>query len=197
MPRVSPDHLVERRRQIVTAAARCFTRSGIHPTTLQEVFAEAGLSAGAVYRYFPSKQSLVLAIAEDVSDQLAALVDEDDDEPASVADEVRRLVRAFDAVEADPAQRRVAVAVWNESQYDPEIGAVIARIVGRVVAALASRLRTLQGAGKLDGDVDATTAAHVLVALLPGYLLQRGWFPDLDPEAFAVTASRLIGGTAG
>jgi TetR/AcrR family transcriptional regulator, transcriptional repressor of aconitase len=183
-----------RRRQIIEAAVRCFARSGIHPTTLQDVFAEAGLSAGAVYRYFPSKQSLVLAIAERVSDQLAALVDDDGRAPVSVVDETLRLIRAFDVVESDPDRRRVAVAVWNESLYDAAVGEVIVGIVGRVTAALADRLRALQRTGGLASDVDATAAARVLVALLPGYVLQRSWFPELDADIFAVAAARLMSG---
>ncbi|HEY9407971.1 MAG TPA: helix-turn-helix domain-containing protein, partial [Jiangellaceae bacterium] len=53
MPRVSEAHLAARRDQILQAAWTCFARDGFHATSMQDVFAEAGLSAGAVYRYFP------------------------------------------------------------------------------------------------------------------------------------------------
>jgi AcrR family transcriptional regulator len=192
VPRVSPDHLVQRRRQIIDAAIRCFARAGIHSTSLQDVFAEAGLSAGAVYRYFPSKQSLVLAIAQGVRDQLAALIGDDAGEPVSLADEARRLIRAFDAVESDPDRRRVAIAVWSESQHDPEVAEVVTEVVRGVVDTLAGRLGALQRAGALAPDVDATAAAQVLVAVLPGYLLQRGWFPEMDAETFTAAAERLL-----
>src|SRR5271163_2817521 len=65
MPRVKPEHKEERRAQIIAAARTCFARSGFHRTTLQDVFAEANLSAGCVYNYFQSKEDLVLAIAEE------------------------------------------------------------------------------------------------------------------------------------
>src|SRR3569833_792948 len=63
MPRVSDDHLERRRQQILDAARRCFLRKGFHLTSMQDVFAESGLSAGAVYRYFKSKNEIITAIA--------------------------------------------------------------------------------------------------------------------------------------
>ena len=53
MPKVSDAHRAARRRQILDAARRRFVRNGFHATSMQDIFAEAGLSAGAVYRYFP------------------------------------------------------------------------------------------------------------------------------------------------
>src|SRR3954470_18901979 len=61
MPRVSEEHLERRRRQILDAARRCFVRKGVHETSMQDIFAESGLSAGAVYRYFKSKNEIVAA----------------------------------------------------------------------------------------------------------------------------------------
>ncbi|WP_369028857.1 TetR/AcrR family transcriptional regulator, partial [Nocardia farcinica] len=63
MPRVSEEHLERRRQQILVAAQRCFSRKGFYNTSMQDVFAESGLSAGAVYRYFKSKDELVAALA--------------------------------------------------------------------------------------------------------------------------------------
>ena len=36
------------------------------------------------------------------------------------------------------------------------------------------------------------SAARVILALLPGYLLQRSWYPDLDPGDFTTTAQALF-----
>ena len=55
MPRVSDEHLAARRQQILDAARACFLRNGFHATSMQDVIGEAGLSVGAVYRYFKSK----------------------------------------------------------------------------------------------------------------------------------------------
>ncbi|MCQ0020046.1 TetR/AcrR family transcriptional regulator [Actinomadura madurae] len=76
MPRVSEEHLERRRRQILEAARACFVRKGIHETSMQDIFAEAGLSAGAVYRYFKSKNEIIEANVATVVGELHAFFDE-------------------------------------------------------------------------------------------------------------------------
>jgi TetR/AcrR family transcriptional regulator, transcriptional repressor of aconitase len=74
MPRVSQEHLDARRRQIIDAARRCFVRNGFHATSMQDVLAEARLSAGAVYRYFPGKDDIIAAIADDALAEISQAV---------------------------------------------------------------------------------------------------------------------------
>src|SRR3954454_19881942 len=58
------DSQSERRTRILDPAERCFVRSGFHRTTMQDVAAEAGMSQGNVYRYFPSKDAIVAGTTE-------------------------------------------------------------------------------------------------------------------------------------
>src|SRR4051794_11895849 len=74
MPKVSQEYRDARREQILAAAKRCFLRSGFHETSMQDLFAESGLSSGAVYRYFPSKEDMILAIAEENLRDMAVLI---------------------------------------------------------------------------------------------------------------------------
>src|SRR5689334_18950733 len=71
MPRVSPEHLGARRRQILAAARACFVRDGFHATSMQDILRAADLSAGAIYRYFPSKDAIVATIAKEAIAQVA------------------------------------------------------------------------------------------------------------------------------
>ena len=63
MPKVSAAHVEGRRKQILAAACRCFSRNGVHGTTVRDICREAGLSTGAVYGYFKSKGEIVEGIA--------------------------------------------------------------------------------------------------------------------------------------
>src|SRR5579862_3325952 len=76
MPRVSEDHKQAVRRRILDAALVCLERNGFQDVTTRELLAEAGLSTGTFYNYFPSKEHLYEALAEealsaDVSQALA------------------------------------------------------------------------------------------------------------------------------
>src|SRR5208283_4403274 len=51
-----------RRERIIKAAERAFVRHGFHAATMQHVAEEADMSAGNLYRYFPSKEALVEAL---------------------------------------------------------------------------------------------------------------------------------------
>ena len=52
----------ERRAVVLAAAERAFVRLGFHATSMQNVAEEAGMSAGNLYRYFPSKEAIVEAL---------------------------------------------------------------------------------------------------------------------------------------
>lgn len=51
-------------QRILEAAKSCFVRSGFQGASMQEICAQCGMSPGALYRYFPSKESIVEAICE-------------------------------------------------------------------------------------------------------------------------------------
>ena len=74
------------RQRIIDAAIACFERDGFHGASMQEICAEAGMSPGALYRYFPSKVAIIAAIAEAERAQHTAFFD--------------RLAQADDPVEA-------------------------------------------------------------------------------------------------
>ena len=93
MARRRDDDLAEtRRREILDAAARCFVRRGVHQTSMREIIADAGLSAGAIYNYFEGKETIIEAIAarerreiEEFADYLATEPD-----PRTAGTEVRQ-----------------------------------------------------------------------------------------------------------
>src|SRR3954462_1158614 len=76
VPRVSEDHVLARRQQILTAARACFLTKGLHNTSMQDLIQEAGLSVGAVYRYFKSKNEIINAIASSVAGGIQQHIDE-------------------------------------------------------------------------------------------------------------------------
>ena len=61
----------DRRRELVRAAAELLTRRGLDGVQFPEVAAAAGVTRQLVYRFFPSRRALVLAVLEDFADDLA------------------------------------------------------------------------------------------------------------------------------
>lgn len=65
----------DRRAQIVFAAAEQFVRHGFAGASIRDIAAHAGLMAGSVYHYFPSKEDLFVAINQEGFARLTAMVE--------------------------------------------------------------------------------------------------------------------------
>src|SRR5438067_1390740 len=158
MPRVDDEYLRSRRRQIMDAALTCFSREGFHRTTMQEIVRETGLSAGAIYRYFPAKEDIVAAIAEEHHvPEAAVLARAQDDDGADVTGILRRLVGASLGRLTDPDEqrwRRVTVQVWGEALRDERVMDVVRSGLDQPVAVLATLIRRGQREGILVPGID-------------------------------------------
>src|SRR5215212_11648589 len=64
------------RARILESALALFRERGFDPTTMRDVAAEAGMSLGAAYHYFPSKDAIVLAYYDLTQDEHARRVHE-------------------------------------------------------------------------------------------------------------------------
>ena len=63
----------ERKPQILRSAIRAMARSNYRTTSIAEIASEAGITEPAVYRYFPTKKALFIAILEDVGRRVQTL----------------------------------------------------------------------------------------------------------------------------
>ena len=70
MPKVSEEHKERRREQILEGARRCFARHGYEGATVARLEQEIGLSRGAIFNYFPSKDALFIELALEMSKRL-------------------------------------------------------------------------------------------------------------------------------
>jgi AcrR family transcriptional regulator len=184
MPKVSEEYLAARRRQILDAALVRFSREGFHRTPMQAIFEEAGLSPGAVYRYFKSKEEIVQAIAsETLGGFVAAVQPGPADEPLSPDELLDRLLDAIESVALRPDRMRVAVQVWGEALHNQQIAGFVRELVDRVRA---------QFSEALDPSLDRDAVARVLIAIAQGYVVQSTWDEDLDRAAFRAAARRLL-----
>ena len=70
------DHSEERRRQILRAAMTCFARRGFHPTTMNDISAEAQISVGLIYRYFDSKDAVITFMAREHLEDMRQILEQ-------------------------------------------------------------------------------------------------------------------------
>jgi AcrR family transcriptional regulator len=193
MPKVTDEHRERRRRQILDAAVACFDRRGLHATTTDDIVAEAGLSAGAIYRYFDGKDAIIEAIATERHAQERSLLAD-----ALVGDDPRASLRSFleryfDWL-ADPDEqrrRRVNVYVWAEALHNPRLAGVVASGLAPLDES-AQAVRAAVRSGTFPPTVDADSFVRLILALLQGFVLQRSWDPTVDLERYRATAIATV-----
>jgi AcrR family transcriptional regulator len=196
VPRVSAEHLTARRQQILDAARVCFLRNGFHQTSMQDVIKEAGLSVGAVYRYFPSKNDLITALAEQVIDQITEVFGEfaSEDPPPTLATAMQRATDLVTAQTGPDGALRMALQVWSEAMYDPVLAAFVERVYGRIRAILIGLAQRAVEHGDLPAGTDPQAVGVVLFSLMPGYALQRILTGGPPPEIFKAGLATLLAG---
>ncbi|MEU8909639.1 TetR/AcrR family transcriptional regulator [Streptomyces mirabilis] len=175
MPKVTQQHMDARREQILDAARRCFLRDGFHSTSMQDLFTEAGLSSGAVYRHFTSKDEMILAIAEenmrDVLDiTLAVATNRQGQSMGAILAELLDVIRAKSVEGQDVAG--LAVLVWGEAMRNRSLARKLDHLLGRIRVNLITLVRDHQESGVLPANATAEAIASTMLSILPGYILQ-------------------------
>src|ERR1700758_3751802 len=117
MPKISERQRERRRQQILEAALACFSEDGFHQTAMADIVKRSGLSHGAVYLYFQSKDDLIEALAVDRHRQ-EALLNAAAESTSDPLEGLRVLVRGYARALTDPSAetvRRVGVNGWAEA----------------------------------------------------------------------------------
>jgi AcrR family transcriptional regulator len=195
MPRITEARREARRAEIVAAARRCFSRDGFHQTSMQEIAMEAGLSAGASYRYFAGKEEIILEIVGDafrvIFEPVTRLVDSA--EPPTVADLVAASIDPVAReLATDAAGRQVpvdellrcAVQAWGELLRNEDLRRQAVDGFEQVRRRMTDVLRHGQAAGTVPAALDPERGTRVVMALLHGFVLQRVAFGLDDTEGF-------------
>jgi AcrR family transcriptional regulator len=189
MPKVSAAHRQGRREQILVAARRCFERRGFRATSMQELFHEAGMSSGAVYLHFPSKDDLIVAIAEDNMRDVLAMIHTlaEGGSPDSVGSVLAAAMGTLIAQNERDGVAGLAVHVWAEALTNP----VVAERLRGLLDQLRQDLREIAGDG---GYPDNQATATVLLAVLPGLILQLALFGPGSMDGVQDTLGELFAG---
>jgi AcrR family transcriptional regulator len=196
MPKVNKAHLDARRAQIIDAASVCFSRRGLHGTTMQDIIRESGLSAGAIYSYFESKNAIIAAIADERHAAERSTISSAGRE-ADFGKMLERLSQYFVGSlqqAGEQERRRVGIQLWAEALRDDELLAVVRRGVEEPRKMLAAMAKTAQQQGRLRPEFQPDAIARVFIALFHGLILQRAWDKrvEIGPYLAALDALRRL-----
>jgi AcrR family transcriptional regulator len=197
MPKVSEQHRVARRDQIVDAALQCFSNKGFHRTSMADIIARSGLSAGAIYLHFDGKQQIALAVAQRIlGNRMIEFGDRlRDGELPPPSSMLRLMMTGLTSEVRDP---RLLVQLWGEAVTDPEVSLMIGPILAEVRKVMTPYLARW-GAERRGMTPDAAMAwaddlVPVFLGLGQGYILQSTLLPGFDAEHYFAGVARLLDG---
>jgi AcrR family transcriptional regulator len=172
MPRLRDATRLERRRAFIGAARRREASQGWSVMTVDDVCAEAGLSKGAFYSHFPSKQALLYALLEDDAAQVTSLMTELEMTVPDRLERLRRLSRGMLTRAEDPARGQLLADLWSAVLTEPEVRR-------RVQAAVVGHRQVIRrwveeavAAGEM-AELPSNALAAILLALNDGLVLHR------------------------
>jgi AcrR family transcriptional regulator len=164
MPKISEERRVERREQILEGARRCFAEHGYEGATVVKLEEEIGLSRGAIFNYFSSKDDLFLELARRDNERLIRLWIEKGWEAT-----VREVI------EEDPAWIGVYLELSRKERTDPAFRERHrARASDELAPELIEHVRALQKEGKLRSDQPPERVAGFVSLVVNGIALQLG-----------------------
>lgn len=156
---------------------------------MQEICAEANMSAGALYRYFSSKAEIIGAIAEDKhaetdGDFLAAT------RAGPVVDALSLMARDFFNKFAQGDGALIA-DIFAEAIRDEAVAAPLLKINQNSMDYCVHAIKAAQARGEADEKLDPSEAANTLFAAIEGIALRRAFLRDTNPNA-AVAQFRAL-----
>lgn len=187
MPKVTEEYRDARRQEIADAALRVFRRRGFQAASMAEIIAESGLSAGAIYGHFRSREEIVHAVASRVIGARVADIREFaslDPIPAPAAI-VRTLVAEL---EREVENLRAVVQLWGEAMTDPAIRELAATIYHRMSSVLNDYLTVwhvqAHGEPAARAATIAAQQAPLFIAAVQSYILTGALVDDFDRAAY-------------
>ena len=181
--------MVER---ILAAGRTVVLRDGYDAASTNRIAAEAGVSPGSLYQYFPNKDAVLNAIVSRYSDDVAeritaALADRFDETGPEM---VRATLEALlDALEENAELLRIVADELPRSENLARAEALEERVTGLISAYLAARPPQMRS------DLAPTTAAWILVRAIENlsvrYVLDK---PPIDRTTFVSELELLVAG---
>ena len=176
MPRVTAAHEQEVRERILAAALRVFAEKGYRRSTIQDVVRESGLSVGAIYTWFKSKDELFLASCDLSSgrglEELATRLTAGRTTLERLQIGIDVYLDSIDEFNGLPGQATL-VQAWAEADQEPGVREMLVRRREQLVGAGQLLLREGIARGELPAWIDVDAVARGYIGLLDGLLLQR------------------------
>jgi AcrR family transcriptional regulator len=169
----------ETKARILKTALKLFSEEGYDATGVAEICRAAGVSKGAFYHHFPTKQAVFLKLLEEWVASLSAQMLPISTDSKNVPEALLEMAGMMDQVFADASGRLpVFIEFWRQAHHHPEIWEASVAPYRTFRDYFASLIQRGVDEGSFRTGIDPQAVAQVLVSMAAGLLLQG----VLDPH---------------
>jgi AcrR family transcriptional regulator len=187
MPKVTEEHRLARQDEIIAAALAAFRRKGFQATSMAEIIAESGLSAGAIYGYFRAKSDIVHAVASRIVqariEDLGYLATLDPMPEPQVM--IRNVLEGLIDSDGLPT---ILLQVWGEAVTDTALRELCRGIFNRLRDAMTLYIAGWQqfahGFSEADAQRVATVQAPLFISVVNGFVVQDSLVANFDRTSY-------------
>ncbi|MGH6859131.1 MAG: TetR/AcrR family transcriptional regulator [Phyllobacterium sp.] len=176
--------------RILNAATTCFIRSGFRGASMNDICSEAGMSPGALYRYFPSKEAIIEHICAAHRRESAEILDRMSSSKDIIQATVNvgiEHIRHMSMHKAGPgpadASARLLMEVRAEATRNEAVAAICDLHEGMMREKLLATFSAAKARGEIDPVVDLELAVASLAAMGEGMILRNFPAQGVPPEA--------------
>ncbi|MDB5507659.1 MAG: TetR family transcriptional regulator [Hyphomicrobiales bacterium] len=179
VPKLTDEQQAARRTHILDAAERCFSQHGFHRSTMQMICKEAGISAGALYVYFPSKETLIEGLTErDRQEIMARFAGA---RGGKFMDVVEAILRG--CILAQPQEKAcLCIEIGSEATRNPAIAAAMHRFDSSIRGSLRQLIEQAVALGQIAPVAPLDDVVLGMAMIGDGLFWRRAVDPGFDAE---------------
>ena len=184
----------EQRERILVAAQHCFVQYGFHAASMANIAEAAGMSAGLIYRYFPNKSAIVLAIIERQSEREL----EDIRALSASADPVESLLECFtEWARPRPDMRIMNAALFLETSAEATRDRQVAKAIHHADELACTEFRQWLERPAAEGGIGMSPAISdrrslAMMLLVEGLAVRAARDPGLDIQLLRTALAEVV-----
>jgi len=189
-----PSNTLQRRREIVLGLRQAMAELGYERATVADIAAAAGLTTGLVHYHFANKLEILLALIDNLAEELQQRLDQ---KLATAGPVARTRLHAFIDVHlalgaaADPQMLACWVVIGSEAVRQPLVQEAFQRVIAREMGVLEELVAAALTEGSKKNR-DARSIAAAIYASIEGYYVLAATAPHLIPAGSAAPTMHLL-----
>jgi AcrR family transcriptional regulator len=165
--------LLTTRELILASAERLFAEHGYDGVSMPRIAAASGITAGAIYRHFDSKEELFFEVVRTAFHAVAVSADPQSGGSSSVS----RTIADYTS-QRFRRQRLLAVEIHYASGKHPKVRRWLRQAVARDIEDVVKAIESEQAVGRIDAAVDPVLVASSIIVFVMGLMHMETLLPE-------------------